>query len=612
MRYPDLSKEKLIALDIETYDPRLGDIGPGVYRRDGDILGVSIAVNGFSEYYNLGHKGVTQSEKTANTLYLRDVLGLDIPKVGTKLMYDIDWLENFAGIKVQGKLHDITVAEALIDEYKKTYTLDSLALQYLKRGKAKGKPQAFCEANGLKGDFREHLYMMPYEMVREYAAEDSAEPLEIIDQQLRIIEEQNLRQVYDMEMKLYRPLLRMRKNGIRIDRDARRNATEHLNAKMDDMEYAFYREYGDINARSSKQIGELFDHLGIQYTVSKETGNPVLDKEALDKIDHPAAHKIIALRQIKYMIGNYLNGSFLKCDVNGRIHCEFIAMKQDEGGTVTGRLSAKNPNLQGVSTPDRDKTREEPFGKICRDIFLPEEDSWYGKIDYSQIEYRVITHFAKGPKSEEMRIAYRNDSKTDFHNMAIKWAKEIAGVELSRSKAKNLGFGSAYYMGINAMMSHFNWTRAEATEMSRVYFEAFPFIEPTREGVVNVGKMRGYVRTPLGRRARCTEDIRRRKKEYILFNHLIQGTAADILKQSMVNAYEAGIFDVLPPHITVHDELGVSVPKTLIGVDAYEELKHIMETSIELKVPIVADAEIGRTWGSTEDADFEKMRKEVS
>ena len=611
LRYPDLSKESLIAVDIETYDPRLGDLGPGVYRRDGTILGVGIAVKGFSEYYNLGHKGIEKAERDANILYLRDVLSLPVPKVGTRLMYDIDWLENFAKIKVQGKLHDIAVAEPLIDEYKRTYTLESMSQQYLGYGKTKSGPEQFCEERGLKGDFREHLYMMPYSLVREYVLGDVEQPLLILDKQLKIIEEEGLRRVYDMEMRLYRVLLKMRKNGIRIDRNARDVATEKLTGKMIEMEHAFEREYGEINSRSSKQLGELLDRLGVEYERNKDTGNPILDKEALEKIDHPVVKKIVALRQIKYMLGNYLTGSFLKNDVNGRIHCEFISMKQDEGGTVTGRLSAKNPNLQGVSTPDRDKTREEPYGKICRDLFLPEEGQWYGKIDYSQIEYRVITHFARGPKSEEMRVAYRNNPKTDFHNMAIKWAYDLTGTVLSRSKAKNLGFGSAYYMGIPAMMAHFGWTKEEAREMSRVYFEAFPFIDPTREGVVNVGKMRGYVRTPLGRRARVSEDIRRRHKEYIIFNHLIQGTAADILKQGMVNADEAGLFDILTPHITVHDELGISVPKTLQGVEAYEELKHTMENCLELKVPIVADAEIGPTWGSTIDVDFNELRKQV-
>ena len=611
MRYPDVSKEKMIGVDIETYDPRLGDLGPGVYRKDGNILGVSIAFDGFSEYYNLGHKGITEEEKRVNTLYLRDVLSSNIPKVGIKLLYDIDWLENWAGIKVNGPLNDIAVAEALLDEYKKSYKLDDLAMQYLGRGKAKARPQEICDANGWKGDFREHLYRMPYQDVREYASEDANEPLEIFAKQKLELDKQELNKVYATEMELYRVLLRMRKNGVRIDRAARSKATEHMSFKILEMEAEFQQSYGQINARSSKQVGALFDRLGVPYTKNYETGNPILDKEALEKIDHPAAKKIVALRQAKYVLNNYLTGAFLKCDVNGRIHCEFIPMKQDEGGTVTGRLSAKNPNLQGVSTPDRDKSREEPYGKMCRDLFIPEEGCWYGKIDYSQIEYRVITHFAKGPKSEEMRYAYRTNPKTDFHAMAIKWALELTGTELSRSKAKNLGFGSAYFMGIKAMMGHFGWTKEEATEMTRVYFEAFPFIEPTREAVVHVGKLRGYVRTPLGRRSRVTPSIRANRKEYIIFNHLIQGTAADILKQSMVDADKAGLYDVLTPHLTVHDELGLSIPKTKIGVEAYQELKRVMENSLELKVPIIADAEIGETWGSTEEFDFNDLKRKV-
>lgn len=611
MRYPDLSSAKMMSVDIETYDPRLGDLGPGVYRRDGNILGVSIAVDGFSEYYNLGHPGITEETKVANTAYLKDTLGLNIPKVGAHITYDIDWLENYAGIKVNGRLHDVQTAEACLDEYKGSYKLEILAQQYLGKGKVKDKPEAICEANGWKGDFREHLWKMKYEDVRDYAIGDVDEPLIIIQKQLESIADQGLETVYDMEMALTRTLLMMRKNGIRIDRLERDKSALRLMDKADKMEFDFMRQYGDINARSSQQIGRLFDSLGIVFKRNPETGNPMLDKEELAKIEHPAAKKLVDIREIKYVIGNYLTGAFSKCDVKGRIHCEFIQMKMDQGGTVTGRLSARNPNLQGVSSPDRDKVREEPYGKICRSLFLPEEGCLYGKIDYSQIEYRVITHFAKGPKSEEMRAEYNNNPKTDFHAMAIKWAYDLTGTTLSRSKAKNLGFGSAYYMGIKSMMAHFNWTKEEATEMSRLYFDTFPFIEPTRESVVNVGKLRGYVKSPLGRRARITPDIRRRKKEYIIFNHLIQGTAADILKKGMVDATGAGLFSILTPHITVHDELGVSVPKTKEGIEAYRELKHIMENGVKLKVPIIADAEIGNNWGETEEFDFENLLKTV-
>jgi len=617
IKRPDLSGAKMISLDLETYDPNL-NLGPGVYRRDGNILGVSLAVEGFAEYYSLAHKDTPIDEREANKRYLTETLGCSAPKVGANIRYDIDWLENWAGIKVGGEWNDIQIAEPLLDEYAGSYSLDTLSKKYLGRGKAKNPLEAWCQERGLKGDFREHMYLMPYDLVRPYGVDDAVEPLQVLEKQMIALEEQNLVPLYRMEMKLIKVLLLMRKNGIRVDREKRNANISVIHRDIMRMDQEFMQSYGGVNINSSRQLATLFDSQGIPY-LNTAKGNPSMGKEFLEKLDHPLAKQILALRDAKKTVDTFLNGAFVTFDVNGRIHCEFIPMKQDDGGTVTGRLSARNPNLQQVTSPDRDKARAQPYGLMCREIFIPEQDCWYGKIDYSQIEYRVIAHFASGPGAEDIRHQYQQDAHTDFHSMAQKWALDLAHTALSRSRAKNLGFGSAYFMGIKAMMAHFGWSREEAELLTRVYFTAFPFMEPTRNNVVEVGKLRGYVKTPLGRRARVTADMRENRKEYIIFNHLIQGTAADILKQGMVNAFDAGLFgdverlgdDLLFPHITVHDELGLSIPKTKGGVETYKELKNVMEQSIKLKVPIIADAEIGPDWGHTEEADFNKMLEEV-
>ncbi len=604
--YPDLSQASMISFDIETYDPELIEKGAGVYRRDGYILGCSIATDdGFSEYYNLGHRGCDSYTVDRNINYLRSVLGNSVPKIGANIRYDIDWLENFLDIKVKGELNDIQVAEPLLDEYAAHYSLDTQAQKYLGVGKYKDQLEEFCKEHGLKGDPRQHIWQMPYELTRQYALTDAVQPILIFNKQKGLLVAQDLMPLYNMEMKLYRPLLQMKKIGIRVDRNRIGEIVSRLEGKIAEWQSDLRRIYGDINFNSSKQIAALFDHLGIAYNKKLDTGNPNIDKLFLSKVDHPVAKLILDLRAARKVIDTFLLGAFTEMATQGRIHADFVPLKADEGGTVTGRLSCRSPNLQQVPS------KEEAYGPETRSAFIPEEDCWYGKIDESQIEYRIIAHYAQGPKSEDVKKAYNADPHTDYHALVQTWIKNVTNVDLERKKVKNLNFGTAYFMGVESMARKFNWSLEMSKELNKVYFDTFPFIKTTRSNVVTVGKLRGYVKTILGRRARVTPYMREQRKEYIIFNHLIQGTAADVMKKSIVDAYEMGLFNVLYPHITVHDELGVSIPKTREGVEAYRELKNVMETCIKFEVPLVAEAEIGPSWGETEACDFDKLLKEV-
>jgi DNA polymerase-1 len=615
MLRPDLSGARIIGFDEETYDPGLKDTGNGVYRKDGYVLGFSIAVEGFKDYYSLAHKDTPASERAANLEYLKYVCSLDIPKVGANILYDFDWTENGMGIPIKGKLHDVQIAEPLLNEYRDSYSLDSLSHDYLGKGKSADKPKKFCEDNGLKGDFRQYLYLMPFETVREYGTDDADDAIRILPLQLKELEAQGLRSLYDTEAKLIRPLLNMRKNGVRIDTKLRDDYANQIEDRLRLLNREFARKYGVANVRSSLELISLFNRLGLplmfEFDKKKKEvkKNPSFKKELLQTVKHPVAQDILNIRELYTVLSFFFDGAFVNNCVAGRIHGEFCPNETDDSGTVTGRFSARNPNLQQISSPDRDDKRGMPLGKMCRDIFIPEEGCDWLKIDHKSIEYRVITHFATGPKSDEMRAEYNRDPFTDFHNMAIKWAFEQTGEVLGRTLAKNLGFGSAYYMGIKAMMAHFGWEEEDCRRLQSVYFKAFPFIEPTRNNVVAVAKGRGYVCSPLGRRSRVTPDLRKRKKEYIIFNHLIQGTAADVLKKGIVDVYEAGIFDELKMHLTVHDELDASVPRTKKGTKTVMELKRIMEQAVKLSVPLIAEPDMGPSWGSVEKVDLDARLK---
>lgn len=594
MNRPDLSGAKMIALDTETYDPGLKEFNsPGVYRKDGYVLGFSVGTaDGFNEYYSLAHRDTPEEDRRANLEYLKQVMGLSVPKVGANILYDLDWIVNGLGIPANGRFHDVQSAEPLLDEYAESYSLDNLALKYTGRGKAKSGIDAFCERNGLKGNSRQHIYLMPYETVRPYAREDAALPLEIFEAQKAALEAEDLMRVYDMEIRLFPLLVRMRKNGVRISRERVAESAKEVMTARDAARAALWDTYGTFNYNSSRQIADLFDSLGIAYGQT-EKGNPQIGKDELAMVDHPVAKDILAAREAEKILSTFLNGAFVEHDVNGRIHSMFYPLRKDDGGTVSGRFSSQGPNLQQI--PSRDDT----FGKLCRRCFVPEEGALWGKIDYSQIEYRSIAHYAIGPRAEEIREQYRNDPNTDYHQLVMDWT----GVD--RSTAKRLNFGMAYFMGAASMSRKFHWDAETAKDLSTLYFETVPFMKPTRTQVVNVAKGRGYIRTILGRRARVSAEMKENRKEYVMFNRLIQGSAADIFKKQMVDAWEAGVYEILTPHVIVHDENGVSVPKTKIGFEAYAELKRIMERAVEMRVPIVADAEIGPSWGEVKACDFD-------
>ena len=607
MNYPDLSKAKIISFDTETYDPNLIEMGPGVFRDDGSkLLGVSISNGeGFSEYYNIGHYDCGKQEREQNIEYLRDVFASNIPKLGQSIMYDLDWLENGPDhIKVNGRLASIDIAEALLDETQEEYNLDFLGFKYLKRGKETTEIDRFCIENGLEGDSRKWLWKMPYELVRRYAKEDVNLPIEIFRLQLKKLEEQNLMDLFAMESELIRVLLLMRKTGVLIDQDRRdRNGLEIQNI-IESSRIKLYEQYGEFNYNSSKQIATLLDSQGIAYPKTAK-GNPQIDKAFFTRFAEtvPLIHDIEQIRKAARINNNFIMGSHVKYVTgDGLIHCQFHNLRNDNFGalvgTRSGRFSSTHPNLQQQPSKDRD----EFYGTKCREDFIPFPEHLWGKIDYSQIEYRFMAHFAVGEGAEELRKAYNEDPTTDYHKFVMLLTS------LTRPLSKNLNYGVAFGMGIRHMAEFFGWSIEYAYEIMNIYHARAPYVKATMHLVEQTGRRRGYIRTFLNRREHLVDP----DKAYTMYCRLVQGSAADLMKKAMIEIYHAGLFDIMPPHLTVHDELDMSVPKTRIGIEAFEETKHIMETCIKLKVPIQADAEIGTSWAKLEDANFDGLKREYT
>lgn len=654
----DLSNAKIIAIDIETYDPGLGkSMGPGVYRNDGYILGVSIADdNDYAEYFNLGHYDCTEELRNKNIEYLKQVLSLDIPKLGTNIIYDIDWLENWIGndkfgwrgkgpqFKVNGLLYDIQVAEPLIDENQGHYSLDFQAKKYLGVGKYKTEIDSFCEENELKGDSRAWLWKMPYSLVRKYAIEDVCEPLKIFKMQWEIMQKDDLIDVFLLETKLLRAILHMRRNGVYIDSKVRnKNAMNAFN-EYEKIIFDLNKKYGKINYNSTKQIAELFDRENVPYNfkitynngeediVAYDIGkdilqgkfnervkiathgkydeikicNPTLPKEYLLSLeeDYPQVKDILFVRKADKMINTFLMGSLTEfVTSDNMIHPSIYNVRNDDFGTRSGRLSMSNPNLQQIPSKGVDAY----WGAKCREVFAPLPNCWWAKLDYSQIEYRCMAHFASGPGSKELVSSYINDPHTDYHQYIM----DLTG--LKRRFAKNLNFGIAYGMGKYHMAEFFNWTLDYAEEVLEIYHSKAPYVKSTVKSVENVAKTRGYIKTLSGRRSRLLN----KDKAYIMFCRLLQGSAADMMKKAMLDIYESGLLgDVrnfdndwygkkVFEHITVHDELDFSVPKTAEGIRALFDVRKLMQSAYKLKVPIKADVEIGSNWSTVVELEVD-------
>lgn len=595
MTYKDFSKSKVIAVDCETYDPELKTKGPALHR-GGYVLGFSLSdETGFAEYYNLKHKDVTEDEREKNLNYLREVMALDVPKLGQNILYDFDWFQNQLEIPVKGKWWDLMMAEALLNENQMKYNLDFMAEKYLQLGKVRSRIDEVCEREGWKGDPREHLWRMSYRDVRDYAMGDVQLPIKIFQIQWQMLNDQDLLPLFHMEMGVYPLLVHMRKNGVRINVVKLRQLEDQVSDLLLDAENRLYNFVGfELNYNAALDIAKACDRMGVGYPLTPKTKKPSFQKQWLEsqKGEHPLFDLILKCRRYHKLITTFLESQIKHQITNERIYAQFHPCKAEDGGTVTGRFSGSNPNLQFIPNP---KSYEEDdtdinLGKEIRGLFLPWEDHFWGKIDYSQIEFRLMAHFAIGPKADEVREAFNQNPNIDYHQ----WCAEIGNI--TRHKAKRINFGLIFGMGIEKLCRELGMTSEEGEAFLMEYNSRVPFIKNTLYAVKNKAEARGYVKTILGRRRRFPD----RNFSYKALNAVIQGSAADILKKAMRDTWNAGVYDELVPLLTVHDELDSSIPNTKAGHEAFREQADIMENTVKLKVPIVVDMEHGENWGYLE------------
>lgn len=655
--YRDLSDADAIAVDVEAFDPDLTTSGPGHVKGTAHIVGVALGTpDGWRQYFPIAHENGPNLPKERVFKYLREQLGRrGQPKVGANLIYDLEALA-CAGVPVEGPFYDVQVAEPLLNENRLKYDLDTIAEYWLREGKKQDVLTDWLTKAFGGTNIKQHIWRAPATVAGPYAEGDVDLPLRIFELQRVELERQGLWELFLLESRLIPMLLAMRLRGVPVNVQH----AEKLKATLQQSQKETIDEIKRLtgvspNIWAADSLASIFDKLQIEYPRTRKTNAPSFRKEWLAAQTHPVANLIKQARHFEKFETTFLDGYILNGHINSRVHGQFHQLRSDEGGTVSGRFSSSNPNLQNIPT----RTRE---GTLIRQAFIAEHGQLWWKFDWSQVEYRLIAHYAasvKGglPGSDVVVARYNEDASVDYHQMVA----EMTG--LKRSDAKNLNFGLAYGQGVDLLCANLGVDRETGERIMAEYHDKAPFIKPLMQECMKRVDNRGIIRTLLGRARRfnvwerggygadkefvdqenkghfaslagfmnanvlrrfgidpdmpehCVADndnylraVRasgwKRAFQHKGLNALIQGSAADIMKKAMVQAWEDGAFDDIgAPHLTVHDELDGSFdPGIASHVQALKHVKHVMETCVTLKIPLIADGGTGENWGAIKEA----------
>jgi len=639
--FPDLKEHKYIAIDLETKDPNLKSKGSGALVNEGEIIGVAVAVDGWSGYFPIAHReGNLPKQKVLD--WLQEICNLPSTKLFHNAMYDMCWLKAY-NINVNGHIIDTMVMAALVNENRFSYSLNSLCYDLL--GEVKDESVLLQAAKGI--DPKAEMYKLPAMFVGTYAEKDAELTLKLFKHLSLEIRKDNLTEVFDLETRLFPCLIDMKVKGVRVDVERAHVLKTKLSRKEEQLLLKVKKETGeDVQIWAARSIGKVFDKLSLPYNRTAKTQAPSFTKNFLQVHKHPLVQDIAKAREINKAHTTFID-TIIKYQYKGRIHADINPVRGEKGGTVTGRFSYSNPNLQQVPARNKD------LGPMIRSLFLPERNHTWGCFDYSQQEPRLVVHYAAAsPKlreDEEVKdIVNRfNNDDVDFHQTVA----DMAGIE--RIQAKTINLGLFYGMGKAKLQAELGLsTKEEAEKLFEKYHSRVPFVKDLMNNTSRDSQRNGYITTLLGRKCRFNswevneynpgvltpamtkaeaeseslskqaEEVKKRneyklelkeiteeevEKEieklrprirraftYKALNKLIQGSAADMTKKAMLDLYEEKII----PHIQIHDELDISVEK---GSDQHKKIIEIMEKAVKLHVPNKVDYESGENWGDIYD-----------
>jgi DNA polymerase-1 len=644
--FPDLHGP--IFMDTENHDPMLKERGSGwAYDRygqnGGKIIGIAIKCDNFHDYLPISHAPDSGMSCNLDPKKVKEWLSYQLkrneeqPKIFANIMYDAGWFQA-EGIEMRGPLHDVLYQAPLIDENRLNYSLDRLGKDYLGIGKDEvllleaGK--LLGVKNSKKDNVKAHLARIHPNVVGVYAKQDVEVTARLWHHFNPIMTEEELLEVYQLEMDLVPLHIAMRKRGVRVNVDEAEKQQAILQSEARRCIRLIKDETGvEIESwDNAEQKAKVFDKLGIEYPRTEKTKAPSITQPWLK---HPIADAMINGAKADNICNTFVVGSILALQERGRIYPNFNQLRKvsDDGaagvigkelkstvkGTLSGRYSSSNPNFQNIPSPEKDDPEADfQLGHLVRSMFLPEEgDQWHG-LDYSSQEPRGIVHFAERTNcrmAREIADKYREDPTTDFHlenaKLVVSAVPTFApSAKAARKPCKTIGLGIAYGMGGGKLafqlglpytMSTFwrgeeevEYMKAgpEAQELMSAFDQHAPYIRELAQKCKRRAQNKGFIVTPVGRRFRFPKG---EDGQYMYLhkalNRLIQGTSADMTKLAMRELWRNGFL----PLGTVHDEIDLSEsdPRRV------QLAKDIMEHALPMTIPILVDVGTGVNWGES-------------
>jgi len=443
------------------------------------------------------------------------------------------------------------------------------------------------------------MYKLPAIYVGAYAQKDAEITLELWKELKKEIDYQDINSIFDLETELFPCLVDMRFLGVRVNVEQAHKLKEELHKEEKEcLQLVKTETQVDVQIWAARSIAQVFEKLHLPFDRTEKTNSPSFTKNFLQNHPHPLVKQIARAREINKAHTTFID-TIIKHNHKGRIHAEINQLRGDNGGTVTGRFSYSNPNLQQIPARNKD------LGPAIRSLFIPEEGHTWGVFDYSQQEPRLVVHYASLQNlygAGDVLDAY-HDGDADFHSIVAEMA------EIPRSQAKTINLGLFYGMGKNKLQAELGVSKDKADGLFRQYHNRVPFVKQLMDNVMQRAQGSGKVRTLLGRLCRfhlwepnqfgihkaLPHDAAllehgpgiKRAYTYKALNRLIQGSAADMTKKAMIDLHKEGI----TPHIQVHDELDISVS------DNANKIIEIMENAVKLEVPNKVDYEYGPNWG---------------
>jgi len=567
----------------------------------------------------------------------------NITKVFHNAMYDVCWIRAVTGMMIKGRIVDTMIAASVIDENRFKYSLDALSKDYLNEEKYKyDLQQKTLEwSGGTVKDPMTNMHKLPASIVKEYAKQDvnlTYKLWKLFDKKIDEVlytkddgEQKTCRQIFELETKLFLCLVDMKFKGVRIDVAKAILFGRHLKKRRDQIIKAIESITTiKVDIWAAASIKKLLDHLCIKdYKVTPKSKMPQLPKDYLRTHNNKCLRMIAKAREYDKAVNTFIDG-LLEYVHEGRIHADINQIRSDTGGTVTGRFSMSNPNLQQIPAKGY-------IGGKMRELFIPEDSCKWGSFDYSQQEPRIVVHYAIKlglAGTESLKDEFDKDD-ADFHQIVADMAN------ISRKQAKTINLGLFYGMGKIKLQRELGLDQRQAKELFNEYHGRVPFVRQLSQELIAFAKQNKLLFTlhdrfcrfdrwettnkewnpetnrfnevPLYTKEQAMEAFKAemldKYKEnkidanymdyferyytpaftYKALNRLIQGSAADMTKKAMVDLHEKGII----PHIQIHDELCFSI------TDHEPELiKKTMEQTIPLEVKNKVDFEFGPNWGT--------------